>query len=244
MKVPWKGFWTLLSPIILLATAAQAGQEFHLSYSPNHRYRVVVDQVLDRRVGDHLFFRYPISLVNARHEGRHFEIKDGTGPLIHETDNGTFTPHQDSAIFEWAPDSLKFFMHLELLPGEWHTYFVDVNTGVTTDVTADLEQYLVKKADGKEWDCQQPEVKTEVVKWTEPHLAFLKLTSICGGNREKENPKLFFLNDSVLFDTNQAKVVDHCMDCKDASSLKDFHKYFLSTIPTATPTPEETPTTQ
>jgi hypothetical protein len=244
MKSSLKGFLAVLLFFSAWQGTAHAGQEFHLSYSPNERYRVVVEQVLDRRVGDHQFFRYPLSVVNIHNPKHHFEIKDGGSPLIKETDKGTFTVHKPSIRFDWAPDSLKFFMYVEVIEGTWKTYFVDINTGIATDVTSDLEKNLVSKADGREWDCQQPVEAASVVKWTKPNLAFLKLTSVCGKDRTKANEKFFTLTDSILFDALKAKVVDHCMDCKDEKSLKMFDKYFISTIPTATPTPEETPTNQ
>src|SRR5271154_5025518 len=129
MKSSLKGFLAVFLLFSAWQGTAHAGQEIYLSLSPNERYRVVVDQVLDRRVGDHLFFRYPISLVNARNQNRHFEIKDGGTPLIKETDKGTFTVHWHSIRFDWAPDSLKFFVYLEVIEGTWKTYFVDINTG-------------------------------------------------------------------------------------------------------------------
>jgi hypothetical protein len=242
MRTSLKGFWALLLILSCWKGTAFAGQEVYLSHSPNGRYRVIVEQVIDRRVGDHIFFRYPISLVNGKNTKHHFEMKDGGSPLIKETDKGTFQVHWESIRFDWSPDSLKFFMHLEVIEGTWKNYFVDINTGITTDITPDIQKNILDKIKNRGWDCQQPDI--QLVKWTKPHLAFLKLTSACGKNNTEENSKLFKLTDSVLFDTLQARVVSHCMDCKDEESLKDFNKYFISTIPTATPTPEETPTTQ
>jgi len=259
MKETLKGFWALLILFSCFWGTAQAGQQLYLSESPNGRYRVVIEQLIDHRVGDKVFFRYSLELVNARNLKHHFEILQGGSPLVHETDKGTFQvsgepnpapppspndlfdDHWASIRFSWAKDSLKFFVRLEVIEGTWKTYFVDINSGKTSDITSDLESGLAEKVDSKEWDCQQP--KVELLKWTKPHLAFLKLTSICGKSKEKENNKLFYLTDSVLFDTLQAKVVSHCRDCKDEKSLKTFDKYFISTIPTPTPTPEETPTT-
>ncbi len=259
MKLALKGFYSLLLLCSVLSGAAQAGQQLYLSESPNGRYRVVIEQVLDRRVGDKFFFRYSLECVNTRNLQHHFEILQGGSPLVHETEKGTFQvyaepdpapapspddlfdDHWSSIRFSWARDSLKFFVRLEVIEGSWKTYFVDVNSGKTTDVTADLESGLTEKVNVKEWDCQQP--KVELVKWTKPHLAFFKLTSVCGKKKEVENNKLFYLTDSVLFDAVKAQVVSDCRDCKDEKSLKVFNKYFISTIPTPTPTPEETPTT-
>ena len=258
MKMALKGFTTLLLFFSALPRAVQAGQQLYLSESPNGKYRVIIEQAIDRRVGDKIFFRYSLDLVNSRNTKHHFEILQGGSPLVHETEKGTFQvyaepnpapvpspndmfdDHWASIRFSWAKDSLKFFVRLEVIEGSWKTYFVDVNSGKTADITADLESGLADKVNAKDWDCQQP--KVELLNWTKPHLAFLKLTSICGKKKVVENEKLFYLTDSVLFDTLKAKVVSHCRDCKDEKSLKSFDKYFISTIPTPTPTPEETPT--
>ncbi len=239
-------FLTLLFPS--LKGAARAGQEVYLSTSPNDRYRVYVEQVIDRRIGDRIFFRYPMSLVNVKRPGHHFWIMDVGSPLIQETETGTFKLHWDetsptepsSIHFDWSPDSLKAFIHLETIPGIWKTYYVDVNTGKTTDITADLERYLVSKTQG--WDCQEPVVKLE--KWTQPNLAFFRLTSTCGKKTDKINDSFFYQNDSVLFDTEKAEVVEDCMGCKDDKSVKTFDKYYVKSLPTPTPTPEETPTNE
>jgi hypothetical protein len=228
----------------------KAGQQAYLSESPNGRYRVLVEQVLDRRVVDNIFFRYPIILENIKNPERHFETVDAGTPLIRETDKKTFsiqwdnsTPPQLTAVrFDWAPDSLKYFMYLKVLDGSWKTYFVDINKGTTTDVTADLEASLMSKIEFHNWDCEQP--KFQVVQWIQPELAFLKLTSICGKSQAKENSELFYANDSVLFDTQQAKAVDHCAECKDEKAAKNFNDYYIQSLPTPTPTAEETPTAQ
>jgi len=243
-----KFFLILISFLSLFPITLQAGQQAYLSESPNGRYRVLVEQVLDRRVVDNIFFRYPIILENIKNPERHFETVDAGTPLVHQTDKKTFeiqwdnsTPPQLIAVrFDWAPDSLKYFMHLEVLDGVWKTYFVDINKGETTDVTADLEAALMNKVDPL--DCQQP--KFQLVQWTQPYLAFFKLTSICGKNKEKENAELFYVNDSVLFDTQQVKTVAHCSNCKDEKSLKNFNNYYTKSLPTPTPTAEETPTTE
>jgi hypothetical protein len=239
------GLWLTLAPM-----AAQAGQQSYLCESPNGRYRVLVEQVLDRRVVDNLFFRYPIILENIQNPDRHFETVDAGPALVHETDKKTFTivwdngnpPQLKSVRFDWAPDSLKYFMYLEVLDGVWKTYFVDINKGTTTDVTGDLEAALSDKIDFHGWDCQQPHF--QVVQWTQPYLAFLKLTSICGKDKEKENPELFYANDSVLFDTQQVKTVSECGECKDEKALRKFDEYYTKSLPTPTPTAEETPTSQ
>ena len=221
---------------------ALAGQEVYLSQSPDSKFRVVVEQVIDRRVGDHIFFRYPMSLVNAHDVKRHFEIRDAGSPLVEETEKETFLVHWPSIHFDWSKDSDKFFMQVEVVEGIWRTFFVDVEKGRTLDITADLEQGLSGKANFHDWGCQQP--KVSVVSWTQPNLAFLKLTSICGKDKDEENSKLFYLSDSVLFDTKLGKTVSDCMDCKDDGALKKFNKYYLSTLPTPTPVPEDTPTAQ
>jgi len=179
--------------------------------------------------------------VNIHKPQHHFEVRDAGSPLILETERGTFKVNWSSVRFDWAPDSQKFFMTLEILKGTWRTLFVDLDKGSHLDVTADLESGLNDKADFHDWGCEPP--RFEVVTWTKPTLAFLKLTSLCGKNKDKENNKQFFLADSVLFDTLKAKVVTQCMDCKDEKSLKVFEKYYQKSIPTPTPTPEETPTT-
>lgn len=245
MRASFKFICGLLFLIGLLPGTSQASQEIYLSESPNTRYRVVIDQIIDRRIGndpDKVFFKYIISLVNVRNPKHHFEILQGGSPLVQETDKHTFQVHWDSIHFDWAKDSLKFFVQLEVIEGTWRTYFVDINSGKTKDITSDIEQALKDKIDFHGWDCEQP--KVEVVKWTKPHLAFLRLTSICGKNRKEENNKLFYLKDSVLFDALKGVVVSECMDCDEEKASKVFDKYFIQSIPTPTPTPEETPTAQ
>jgi len=240
-------------PILLLllsAPLAWAGQQVYLSESPNGKYRVLVEQAIDRRVGDRIFFRYPIRLVNTKNSRRHFEIRDAAPPLIKETDRGTFQVRWDGADnrepssihFHWAPDSLRFFLELEVIPGTWKTFFVDVNTGITTDITADLEKELLKRIASKGMDCERPTF--EVVRWTKPHLAFLRLTSVCGKKKGVSNEKLFPVTDSILFEAQKASVAKHCLECKVEKADKAFEKYFRSTLPTPTPTPEETPVVQ
>src|ERR1700679_4018543 len=140
--------------LVLLWTLAhltlQAGQQAYLSESPNGRYRVLVEQVLDRRVDDNIFFRYPVILENIENPDRRFETADAGPVLVHQTDKKTFEiewdngdpPRLKAVRFNWAPDSLKYFMHLEVLDGVWKTYFVDINKGTTTDITSDLEKTL------------------------------------------------------------------------------------------------------
>lgn len=247
MKTSRKVLWLLGILISGLAPAVQAGQQVYLSTSPNERYRVYVEQAIDHRVGDRVFFRYPIMLVNVKRPDHHFWILDAGSPLIEETLRGTFKVHwggtdpaEPSSIhFDWSPDSLKCFIHLEVVEGSWKIYYVDVNTGKAQDVTADLEKYLVNKTEG--WDCQQP--KVELVKWTKPHLAFFRLTSDCAKTNLLNEPR-FYQSDSVLFDTEKGNTVDDCMECKDEKSVKVFDKYYLKSLPTPTPTPEETPTAQ
>jgi hypothetical protein len=243
MKMTVKIFGVLLLLFFSsLKGTSLAGQQIYLSESPNAKYRVIIEQLIDRRVGEKVFFRYIIDLMNVRNPKHHFEVLQGGSPLVQETEKGTFQVHWDSIHFDWAKDSLQFFVRLEVIEGTWKDYFVDINTGKTTDITADLEGALVKKIEARGWDCEQP--KVELVKWTKPHLAFFRLTSICGKERDKENNKLFYLTDSVLFDVLKVMAVSECMDCKDEKALKSFDKYFISTIPTPTPTPEETPTAQ
>jgi len=249
MKISLKWFSALFLLMTLWSIKAQAGQQIYLSTSPNERYRVYVEQVIDRRIGDKVFFRYPISLVNVKRQAHHFWILDAGSPLISETDKQTFKvkwdgsddPTQPSSIhFDWSKDSLKFFIRLEAIEGIWKTYFVDVNSGKTKEITAEIEKALVDEV--KDEDCQQPQV--ELIQWTKPYLAFLKLTSLCGADKDKANDKHFLEKASVLFDTDKGEVVSNCVNCKDEKSLKVFDKYFIKSIPTPTPTPEETPTAQ
>jgi hypothetical protein len=250
MNISSKLFLILALLSSLIPLTLRAGQQAYLSESPNGRYRVLVEQVLDRRVDDHIFFRYPIILENIENLDRRFETVDAGPSLVHETDKKTFeiewdnsNPPQLKAVrFDWAPDSLKYFMHLEVLEGVWKTYFVDIHKGTTTDITADLEAALSSKVDFHHWDCQQPQF--QLVQWTQPYLAFFKLTSICGKDKEKENHDLFYANDSVLFDTQQVKTVSDCSNCNDEKALKKFDEYYIKSLPTPTPTPEETPTTE
>jgi hypothetical protein len=246
-KIIHSAFLLIICSIPLLA---QAGQQAYLSESPNGRYRVLVEQALDRRVQDNIFFRYPVVVENIKNTDRRFETVDAGPRLARQTNKKTFevrwdnsTPPQlESVRFDWAPDSLKFFMHLEVLEGVWHTYFIDINKGTTTDITSDLEQALFDKIEFRNWDCQQP--KFQLVQWTQPNLAFFKLTSVCGKNKEKENSELFYANDSVLFDTDQVKTVSHCADCKDEKSVGKFNDYYQRSLPTPTPTVEETPSAE
>lgn len=242
MKFLAKHLLLLLLVLGAFAQTVQAGQQIYLSESPNGRYRVLIEQAIMRRVGDRIFFRYPLILQNIKTPERQFRILDGSSPLVYETPKGTFQVRWDSARFEWSKDSLKLFIHVEVVEGTWKTFFVDVNSGKSADVTGEIEKYLVDKVDFHDWSCEHP--KIEVVDWVEPNLAFLKLTSVCGKHKDKENNKLFYSVDSVLFDSVQQKVVSDCMECKDEKAAKKFHKYYLSTIPTPTPTPEETPTNE
>jgi hypothetical protein len=256
MGTSLKCFSLLLLLFSGLAKTATAGQQIYLSESPNAKYRIIIEQVIDRRVGDKVFFRYPLILVNARNPQRHFEILEAGSPLVQETEKQTFKIHWNgidskdptSIRFNWAPDSLRLFIGLEVIEGSWKTYFVDVNTGKTKDITADLEETLVGKIDSKKWDCEEPRV--QFVKWVKPHLAFIKLISVCGKQRKKSNEKLFYFKDSALFDTLKGKVVNHCLDCEDEKAAAQFGGYYLKTLPTPTPrptataTPEETPTAQ
>lgn len=250
MKTGLKCFLAFLLLLAAFPRTVRAGQQVYLSESPNGKYRVFIEQVIERRVGDRVFFRYPISLINTHNLRRHFEIRDGGSPLVKETEKGTFHIRWDGADsrepssihFTWAPDSLRLFIQLEVIEGTWRTFFVDVNSGVTTDITADLEKDLLKEVQSGGRDCQNP--KWELVKWTKPTLAFLKVTSICGKEQGKSNAKLFYTTDSILFETTKGQIVSHCLDCKEAKADGLFDKYFMSTIPTPTPTPEETPVTQ
>ncbi len=248
MKTFFKGLMILIPLCAGLAGHARAGQEVYLSTSPNERYRIYVDQEIDHRVGDRIFFRYPLMLVNVKRPDHHFWILDAGSPLVQENERGTFKLHWDetnptepsSIHFDWSPDSLKVFIHLEVLKGSWKTYYVDVNSGQSTDVTADLQQFLAAKT--SDWACEAP--KVQLVKWTKPNLAFFRLTSTCGKDKEQLNDKFFYQEDSVLFDTEKAKTVDDCMGCKDDKSVKVFDKYYTKNLPTPTPTPEETPVAQ
>lgn len=250
MRLSLKSIFCLILLTTALPIQSRAGQEAYLSVSPNGHYRVLVEQVLDRRVEDNIFFRYPIIVENTQDTDRRFETIDAGPRLARQTPEKTFevrwddsTPPQlESVRFDWAPDSLKFFMHLEVLEGIWKTYFVDINKGTTTDVTGDLEQALSDKVDFHEWDCQEPKFK--LVDWVQPNLAFFRLTSICGKSKTKENPELFYVNDTVLFDTELVKTVDDCDDCKDSKAIDRFNDYYRKSLPTPTPTAEETPTSE
>ncbi len=234
--------WTLvLLGAMLAPIPVRAGQQVYLSQSPDGKYRVVVEQVIDRRVGDHIFFRYPISLVDSK-TLRHFEIREGVPPLIQETDRETFTAHWDPKNFYWGPDSQKLFINMEIQEGSWRTYFVDVKLGKTLDVTADLESGMYDRIQFHGWSCES--AKITLADWFKPHLAFLKIQTDCGKNKDKENNSLFEINDSVLYDTIKQKVVSNCSDCKDSDSVKKFEKYFQKISVTPTPTPDETPTAQ
>lgn len=241
MKSYLKCFLFFLCLLGAFRATAQAQQEVYLSESPNGKFRVVVDQVIDRRIDDRIFFRYPLSVVNTRDPSHHFEMRDAGSALVQETDRGTFKiADWDAVHFDWSPDSLCFFMQLQILNGVWRTYFVDVEKGTTKDITGDIEQAIVKKSDFHKWDVQVPQV--ELVQWVPPYYAFLKLQTLYGTDRTKESKWLKSLADSVFFDLRKQKTVDHCINCGDASALKKFDRYYQSTIPTPTPTPEETPT--
>ena len=242
MRQALTALWTMvLMGAMMIPISLWADQQVYLSPSPDGKYRVVVDQVIDRRVGDRIFFRYPISLVDSK-TLRHFEIREGTPPLIQETDRGTFTPHWDSVKFFWGPDNQKLFINMEILEGSWRTYFVDVKLGKTLDVTEELEKAMYDRVQFHGWSCES--AKINLVDWFKPHLAFLKVVTDCGNNKDTENNRLFEISDSVLYDTVKQKVVSDCSDCKDPDSLKKFDKYFLKIQVTPTPTPDETPTAQ
>ena len=242
MRQALTSLWTLmLTGAILLPAQARAGQQVYLSQSPDGQYRVVVEQVIDRRVGDRVFFRYPISLVDKK-TLRHFEIREGVPPLIQETEKDTFTPHWDSIQFNWSPDNQKIFINMEIIEGTWRTYFVDIKLGKTLDVTEALESKLYDRIKFHGWSYET--AKISVVQWLKPHLAILKVTTDCGKKTEEENRSLFTVSDTVLYDTVKQIVIRDCSDCKDANSAKQFEKFYEKSQVTPTPTPEETPTAQ
>jgi hypothetical protein len=241
MNTALKGFLGLLLLFSAFHGVARAEQKIYMSESPNGKFRIVIKQLLYKRVGDRIFFQYPIVLENVRNPKRHFTITEAGDPLVKETERQTFKMDWDYFQVIWAKDSQKCFFRLRVLPENWKTFFVDVEKGVK-DITAELQTALVKEWESHQWTCQEP--KVELVKWTKPHLAFLKLTSTCGKHRNKENSRLFFVTDSVLFDAKKGIVASHCIDCKEKKAEKRFDKYFKSTLPTPTPTPEETPVIQ
>ena len=241
MKTAFKGFLGLLLLSSAFLGVARAEQKIYMSESPNGKFRIVIKQLLYKRVGDRFFFQYPIILENVRNPKRHFTITEAGTPLVKETERQTFQMDWDYFKVIWAKDSQKCFFRLMVLQDNWKTFFVDVENGAR-DITAELQTDLVEERDGHGWTCQEP--KLELVKWTKPHLAFLKLTSTCGKKPHTENRRLFFVTDSVLFDCRKGKVVRHCIDCKEKKAEKKFDKYFKSTLPTPTPTPEETPVVQ
>jgi hypothetical protein len=242
MRQARTAFWTLvLTGAMMLPALARAGQQVYLSTSPDGKYRVVVEQVIDRRVGEKIFFRYPISLVDSK-TLRHFEIREGNPPLIQETDRGTFTPQWDSIQFNWSPDSQKIFINLEIIEGSWRTFFVDIKLGKALDVTEALESKLYDRIQFHGWSYES--AKINLVQWVRPHLAFLKVTTACGKKKDEENKSLFAVSDSLLYDTVKQIVVSDCSDCKDPESANKFEKFLIKTQVTPTPTPEETPTAQ
>jgi len=243
MKMAIKQCLGLTLLFVVLSPAVWAGQQIYLSESPNGSYRVLVEQQIDRRIGDQIFFRYPITVENIRHTQHHFQMTDATTPLIQESLKGTFQIHWESAKFDWSKDSLKFFLNLEVIEGIWKTYFVDIDSGKTTDITADLEQPMTAKIESRHWDCQAPQIT--LLKWVKPHLAFFQLTSVCGKNKEKSNESFFSWNESVLFDTIQGKAVMGLDNTySEEAATKKFEQYYISSMPTPTPTVEETPVAQ
>ena len=224
-----------------VSASAWSGQEIYLSLSPNQHYRVVVHQEVLRRVGDQVFFQYPIEVVNVR-DRRHFPVQSGSSPFIQETNQGTFQVNWDSIHFDWAKESDRFFFQLEVIEGTWRTYYVDIPKAQAKDITPLLEAGIEDKISGKNWSCGTPQ--TQLLEWLKPDLAVFKLSSICGKDQPIPNEKYSDFNYTVLFDTTQGAVVSDCLDCKDEKASKKFYKYWQSTQVTPTPTPDETPSAE
>ena len=219
---------------------AHALQQVYLSDSPNGKYRVIVQQEVFRRVGDKAYFSYPITAWNLRN--RHsLHLYDASVPLIVETPRGTFTVHNESIHFDWSKDSLRCFVHLEYMEGQWKTLFMDLEKGQVMDVTDELKQGIFDKVADKSWACEASKITVD--HWFNAFIPVFKVTTDCGKNQDSENNKLFRITDLVFYDTHKHKVIKHCLDCDPQKVEHAAWEYYQAAIatPTPTPVPEETP---
>lgn len=229
----------LIALLLLVGAAvpAFARYEVFLSTAPNNKYRVAVTQEVLRRVGDQVFFEYPIYVVNKK-GARILMVEKGTVPYIQETPRGTFTVDFDRAKFEWNEDSTRFFMFLEVVEGEKRVYLVDIVAKTSRDVTDELAPKMLKKVAAQGRECERPAVS--LVKWHKKDLAILKLSSPCV-KRGDEKAKTTEFRYWSLYDTAKKKLVKDCPDCDEKDALKTLTKEPKKKKPKPTPTPEETP---
>jgi hypothetical protein len=234
------------SIIFLFAAAAFLGAtvpafaryEIFLSTSPNNKYRVAVGQEILRRVGDQVYFEYPIYLTNKA--GRKmFFIEKGTVPFVSETDRGTFTVDRGLVKFDWAADSKKCFLHLKVFEDEWRVYLVDVAGKSAKNVTSELLTLkMARKVSRKKWECQRPTI--ELLKWHKPDQAIFHLSTICNDPADLKNKHWGYEN-WILYSTTLKKVLKECPGCEKDDALKFLAKEPKKKKPKPTPTPEETP---
>ncbi len=221
-----------------VAVPALARYEIFLSTSPNNRYRVAITQEVLRRVGDKVFFEYPIYVVNKAGK-KLLLVEKGTVPFVNETPRGTFTVDFDRARYDWNEDSTRLLLHLEVSEGEKRLYLVDITAKSSRDITDEIAPRMAGKATSGGRTCERPTI--ELVKWHKKDLAILKLTSGClkPGN---EKAKMEAYRYWSLYDTAKKKFVKDCPGCDEEKALKELTKEPKKKKPKPTPTPEDTPT--
>ncbi len=219
------------------ALPAFARYEIFLSTSPNNKYRVAITQEVLRRVGDQVFFEYPIYLTDKA--GRKlFLMEKGSVPFVAETPRGTFTIDREFVKFDWAADSKKVFFHLKATEKEWRVYLVDIGAKKTQEITPELKPKMIQKAARKGWECERPVV--ELVQWLKPDQPIFRLFTVCvipGDEKQKQ----WGYENWVLYDTAKKKVVKECTGCEKEKAMKVLSKEPKKKKPKPTPIPEETP---
>jgi hypothetical protein len=230
----------IIALLLLVSAAAPAiaRYEIFLSTSPDKHYRVAITQEVLRRVGDQVFFEYPIYVINKA--GRKlFTFDKGTVPFVTETERGTFTVDKDLAVFEWNEESSRFLLTLEVSEGEKRLYLVDLKAKSSKDITDELAPKLARKVAGKGWECEKPSI--ELKKWHKKDLAIFKLTTGCiklGDEKARMTGYEYW----SLYDTAKKKLLKDCPGCEEDDALKYLTKEPKKKKPKPTPTPEETPT--
>jgi hypothetical protein len=209
---------------------ANANQEVYLSISPNLNYHVEVEQHVLRRFGKHIFYRYPIYLVNRQlHEK--FQIQIGTPPLIHQTRRGTFIPHFHDIQCFWSPNEKYLIFKLKIFKFLWKTYLVQIGQRKTIDLTPQLEQALIKKMEKNHWHCQDPDI--QLLRWFKFNMPIFKITDLYGTS--PRNTSAYKISDTILYGIAKNKVLANCFKCNFHESQEKF--IIATTPPTPTPTP-------
>ena len=235
----------LIAGTILFGSYVQplhAGQRYYLATSPDGKTRVTVSQRLLRRVGDRLFFEYPVSLMNVK-TGKSVELFTAGAPLVKENERGTFRYNMDSLKTEWASDGAHVLVFWEREEGIWTVAWVDTATGKAKNLDEEIRNGLLNLIGRRGAECQTPVVS--ISKWLSPLKPVFKVDTVCGKPGEegkKDLHKMLPLEHWVMYDAEK-DVIKDCPDCAEAKAMKIFTKKPKPT-PTATPATEETPTAQ